>query len=79
MRVALIVGSGLLHLGLSYWFNYRWANTQPNGVDGGPLGFLTWTIPATVGTLACDAVASAAGWRPSARELTSDAMRATLA
>jgi hypothetical protein len=32
-------------------------NTSPNGIDGGPLGFLTWTIPATVGTLACDAVA----------------------
>ncbi|MEZ6077571.1 MAG: hypothetical protein R3C56_18470 [Pirellulaceae bacterium] len=26
----------------------------PNGIDGGPLGFLTWCIPTLVGTLACD-------------------------
>ena len=45
----------LLHLALSYWFNYRWVNTPPNGVDGGPLGFLTWAIPLLVGTLAYDA------------------------
>ena len=54
-RVAFAVASGLLHLGLSYWFNYRWVNTSPNGVDGGPLGFLTWTIPLLAGSLAYDA------------------------
>jgi predicted acyltransferase len=61
VRVAWMIGSAVAHVGLSYWFNYHWVNTGPNGIDGGPLGFLTWTIPATVGTLACDAVASAAG------------------
>ena len=55
VRVAFAVGSGLLHLGLSYGFNYRWVNTSPNGVDGGPLGFLTWTIPLLAGSLAYDA------------------------
>jgi predicted acyltransferase len=54
-RVAFAFASGLLHLALSYWFNYRWVNTPPNGVDGGPLGFLTWAIPLLAGTLAYDA------------------------
>lgn len=53
-RLGYAVFSGLLHLALSYWFNYRWANTPPNGVDGGPLGFLTWAVPLLAGTLACD-------------------------
>lgn len=54
VRTAYAVGSGALHLALSYWFNYRWANMPPNGVDGGPLGFLTWAVPLLVGTLAAD-------------------------
>jgi len=55
LRVIFAIASGLLHFGLSYWFNYRWVNTPPNGVDGGPLGFLTWTIPLLAGSLAFDA------------------------
>lgn len=55
VRIAFAVGSGLLHLALSYAFYYRWTNTPPNGVDGGPLGFLTWTIPLIAGSLAYDA------------------------
>ncbi len=54
-RVLFAIASGLLHVGLSYAFNYRWSNTPPNGVDGGPLGFLTWTIPLLVGSLAYEA------------------------
>ncbi|MDY3553843.1 heparan-alpha-glucosaminide N-acetyltransferase domain-containing protein [Gemmata sp. JC717] len=54
VRFGFAVLSGALHVGLSYWFNYRWANTPPNGVDGGPLGFLTWAVPLLAGTLACD-------------------------
>ncbi|MBS0265295.1 MAG: DUF1624 domain-containing protein [Planctomycetes bacterium] len=61
VRLLWMVGSGLAHVGLSYWFNFEWVNTGANGIDGGPLGFLTWTIPATIGTFACDAVASARG------------------
>ncbi len=56
VRIVWMVGSGLLHVVLSYAFNYVWVNTNPNGIDGGPLGFLTWTIPAIVGTLVCDAI-----------------------
>jgi hypothetical protein len=47
------------HVALSSWFNFAWVNTAPNGIDGGPLGFLTWTIPAIVGTFACDAITGA--------------------
>lgn len=56
MRVAFALISGLLHFGLSYWFNYDWVNTSPNGIDGGPLGFLTWTTPLLAGSLAYDIV-----------------------
>jgi predicted acyltransferase len=58
VRVAFAVASGLLHLGLSYAFYYRWVNTPPNGVDGGPLGFLTWTVPLLAGSVAYDAWAA---------------------
>jgi predicted acyltransferase len=58
VRIGWMVGSALAHVGLSAWFNYVWTNTDPNAIDGGPLGFLTWTVPAIVGTLACDAVAA---------------------
>ncbi len=54
VRVAWMLGSAVAHVLLSYWFNFAWANTAPNAIDGGPLGFLTWSIPAIVGTLACD-------------------------
>ena len=56
VRVWYAIGSGALHVILSYWFNYAWVYSDPTGIDGGPLGFLTWSIPALCGTLACDAV-----------------------
>jgi predicted acyltransferase len=56
-RVGFAVGSGLLHLIVSKLFYYDWVWHRP-GIDGGPLGFLTWAIPLIVGTLAYDAVAS---------------------
>jgi hypothetical protein len=59
VRIAFAVASAALHVGLSAWFNFEWVNTPPNGIDGGPLGFLTWTIPAIAGTLACDVVTAA--------------------
>ena len=55
-RVWYAIGSGAAHVVLSWWFNFVWVNSDPKGVDGGPLGFLTWAIPALCGTLACDAV-----------------------
>jgi hypothetical protein len=65
VRIAFLVGSAVAHVALSHGFNFAWVNSPPQGIDGGPLGFLTWAIPALVGTLACDAVAGAApGSRP---------------
>lgn len=55
-RLAFAAGSGLSHIVLSWWFNFSWVNSPPAGIDGGPLGFLTWCIPAILGTLACDVV-----------------------
>ena len=63
VRIAFAAGSAAVHVVLSYWFNFHWVNTEPNGIDGGPLGFLTWTIPAITGTLGCDAVTAAGGFR----------------
>lgn len=54
VRVAFMLASAALHVGLSYWFYYDWVQT--GGIDGGLLGFLAWTIPTILGTLACDAV-----------------------
>ena len=54
VRIAWMVGSAMLHVALSAWFNFAWIHTAPMAIDGGPLGFLTWSIAAVVGTLACD-------------------------
>jgi predicted acyltransferase len=57
IRILFACFSGLLHLLLSLWFNYAWVHADPVGIDGGPLGFLTWTIPLLAGSLAYDVVA----------------------
>lgn len=59
VRIAFMIVSALLHVGLSHWFYYDWVQT--GGIDGGVLGFLTWTIPTIFGTLACDAVTNIDG------------------
>jgi predicted acyltransferase len=56
VRIGFAVVSAVAHVALSWWFNFAWVNADPNGIDGGPLGFLTWTIPTITGTLACDAM-----------------------
>jgi predicted acyltransferase len=58
MRICYAALSAVLHVLLSWQFNFVWCNSPPNAIDGGPLGFLTWSIPAIVGTLACDMVVS---------------------
>jgi len=55
-RVLFMIASAALHLWLSQRFYLEHAWTLPV-IDGGPLGFLTWTIPMIVGSLAYDAVA----------------------
>ncbi|MEX0977731.1 MAG: acyltransferase family protein, partial [Pirellulales bacterium] len=65
VRIAYMIASAALQVGLSHWFYFEWVNggIGGGGIDGGVLGFLSWTIPTIVGTLACDAV-TAAGGRP---------------
>jgi len=57
VRIGYAAISAVLHVLLSWQFNFIWCNSSPNAIDGGPLGFLTWSIPAIVGTLACDVIA----------------------
>ncbi len=56
VRLGYAILSGVLHFLISWWFNFVWVHTDPSGIDGGPLGFLTWAVPALCGSLACDAV-----------------------
>ncbi len=52
-RLAWLIGSAAIHVALSEWWYYDWVMTRP-GIDGGPLGFLTWTIPLLAGSFAYD-------------------------
>ncbi len=59
VRIAYMLFSAAVHFALSYWFYFDWVNgviDGRTGIDGGLLGFLAWTIPTILGTLACDAV-----------------------
>jgi predicted acyltransferase len=55
-RAGFLLASSALHLWLSSRFYFDWVWGRP-GIDGGPLGFLTWTIPVLAGSLAYDAMA----------------------
>jgi predicted acyltransferase len=62
-RIFYMIASALIHVGLSGYFYFDWVfgwlnghPSPPSGIDGGPLGFMTWTIPTIIGTLACDVV-----------------------
>ena len=55
-RILYVIFSGVLFHLLSQWGYYNWVMQRP-GIDGGPLGFLTWTIPLITGTLAYDWIA----------------------
>jgi hypothetical protein len=59
IRFLFAAVSAILHITLSYFWYYDWNMTPPVGIDGGPLGFLTWTIPLIAGSLAHDLVVSA--------------------
>jgi predicted acyltransferase len=56
-RILYLLASAGLHLWLSSWFYLDWAWKTPV-IDGGPLGFLSWTIPLLAGSLAYDAASS---------------------
>lgn len=62
-RILYMILSAAIHVAVSGIFYFDWVNGMlhgvshpPSGIDGGNLGFLTWTIPTMIGTLACDAV-----------------------
>lgn len=55
-RLAFALASGAVHVALSHAFWYEVVHAK-RGIDGGLLGFLTWTIPMIAGTLAHDLVA----------------------
>ncbi len=61
-RILFAVFSGILFHVLSEFGYYEWVMKRP-GIDGGPLGFLTWTIPLVLGTLTYDLIASANRFR----------------
>lgn len=50
--LAFAAASGLLHLGLSHAFWLDWTRSHLT-IDGGYLGFLTWTLPTLAGAWAC--------------------------
>jgi len=54
VRIVFLVVSAGLHVGVSWWFNFDWAYQSPRVIDGGPLGFLSWAIPAILGSVTCD-------------------------
>jgi hypothetical protein len=58
-RLVWLVGSVLLHGWLSHSWYHAWVNADPRGIDGGVLGFLTWTVPLVVGSFAWDLLSSA--------------------
>src|SRR4051812_1020445 len=54
-RVGFAVLSAAVHVALSSQGYYDWVMRRP-GIDGGPLGFQTWTVPFLAGSLAYDVV-----------------------
>ncbi|HOX39015.1 MAG TPA: hypothetical protein PL033_13600 [Candidatus Brocadiia bacterium] len=54
-RVIFLLFSGALHAGISSAWYYEWG-IESRIIDGGFMGFLSWTIPVLCGSLACDLV-----------------------
>ena len=54
VRAVYAFAAGAAHVWLSLAFYFEWNMSRPAGIDGGPLGFLTWAIPVLAGTLAHD-------------------------
>ncbi|MCC6794992.1 MAG: DUF1624 domain-containing protein [Candidatus Hydrogenedentes bacterium] len=58
VRVVFLTASGLAHLLISQVWYFNWNEHTGGTIDGGPLGFMTWTIPLLVGSLAYDTLAA---------------------
>jgi predicted acyltransferase len=57
LRLGFAAFSAGMSVMFARWFYFDWAWHRPV-IDGGPLGFLTWTLPLIAGSLAYDAVVS---------------------
>jgi predicted acyltransferase len=67
-RILFLVACAALHVLLAHLFYFHFLNARPNwldrfwgaehvrGLDGGPLGFLAWSVPQIIGSLAYDCV-----------------------
>lgn len=53
VQAVFLAVSGLAHVLISYFWYYDWIQTV-RIIDGGPLGFMTWTIPTLTGSIAYD-------------------------
>lgn len=53
VQAGFLAASGLAHVLISYFWYYDWIQTA-RIIDGGPLGFMTWTIPTLTGSIAYD-------------------------
>jgi hypothetical protein len=54
LRLLFAAASGGGHVWASHAGYYQWNLSAPRGIDGGPLGFLTWALPLIAGTFAHD-------------------------
>lgn len=70
-RVAALIGFCVLHVAISWWFNYWFVYGKPNWMDtlvfglegkrawdGGCFGLISWSVPMLAGTLVYDVLAS---------------------
>jgi predicted acyltransferase len=57
VQAIFLACSGLAHVLISYFWYYDWIHTV-RIIDGGPLGFMTWTIPTLTGSIAYDVMAT---------------------
>lgn len=55
VRIVFITVTAIAHTILSKGFYFDWARSV-NVIDGGQLGFMTWSIPVIVGSLAYDCI-----------------------
>lgn len=55
VRIVFVSITAIVHTVLSKWFYFDWARST-GVIDGGQLGFMTWSIPVIVGSLAYDCV-----------------------
>ena len=79
LRVAFLVVCTGLHVLLCHlfyfdfmyarpnWLDSIWGATNVKGLDGGPLGFLAWTMPQLAGSFAYDRMTKGRNWSAFAR------------